>query len=198
MKLFFSRALVAGKLDPRTPPARPLIFKAREVPEKPQLTGDGATEVHRTRSGKPIFAGGHDVGKYDDDDHVDAGTAHHRLAEHHDEQQGHHREIAGKDEDWKRAELHDQEADRHGKLSEHHAGLARQHLTAAGRGAGAELETGEDGAPRIGASAPLTDKERQEAREGLGRRTHHQHPGGLQDADRAAYRKHAGQKEEAA
>lgn len=168
-----------------------LLLKGRVQQKKRRLFADpkdpdGQHELGKTRRGKPVYLSGAEAGGYNDEDHLDAATFHARAHEHHDRQAGVHRTARDGDDDWQRAETHHEEHERHARLAEHHLDRVREHLTAAGRGGAAMLDA-TDGAPRLGEVVPFTDQDRAEAKAALAKRTHHDHPGGVTDHDRATY-----------
>jgi len=164
---------------------RPLFAKSsRMFPKPPE--GAGACELGKTAGGKAVWASGAETKGFQERDHVDAAKLHALAMAHHDGHAQSHGEAGKSDDDWRRADQHDAEADRHGKLSEHHLDLVRDHLLAAGRGQSAALDFGDDG-PALGAAGPADEQAVTDAKTRLEGRTHHDHPGGLTEADRAAY-----------
>jgi hypothetical protein len=161
-----------------------LVLKARfAAPPEPA----GQIELGKTKRGKPVFASGAESGGYNDADHADAAQLHAMAHLHHDQKAGAHGRSSTDDDDWRRAEQHRGERDRHASLADHHLDLVAQHLTAAGRASEAAL-TVDGGAPGLGTATPSDEAGRKKAREALGARTQHDHPGGVSEADRAAYR----------
>jgi len=146
----------------------------------------GQHTLGKTKSGKPVFASGAESAKFSDDDHHDAARLHHGAGKHHAARAGDHHASAEKDDDWRRSESSHTDADRHRKLAEHHDTVAEDHLVAAGRGSHAQLVM-RGGKPVITAPTPAGGKEQTDAKKRLAARSHHDHPGGTDDRDTAAY-----------
>lgn len=164
---------------------KPLIGK-EAFQSKPQPL-DGEHVLGKTKSGKAIYASGAETGDYDDQDHQDAAARHAAAHRRHQTLAELHGKVAEKDDDWQRSETHHADTARHKALADHHLELARDHLIAGGHGGSQQLGLDKDGKPTTSDLTPYTDEERQAARDALGRRTHHGHPGGLTDRDRQAY-----------
>ncbi len=158
----------------------PLFGPAREPAGKVPL---GAT-----RRGKPVYASGAESGGYDDQDHYDAARFHAQAHVYHDARTEGHREAGDGDENWRRSEQHHGESARHGKLAEHHMGLVRHHMVAGGHADEAELDA-HRGQPRVKNFRPMGAKAREASKKHLAGRTHHDHPGGVTESDKAAYGK---------
>jgi hypothetical protein len=165
---------------------RPLLFRKGKL-FVPPPSPHGHVALGKTRSGKSVYASGAESEKYDDEDHLDAARFHALAHEHHDVRAETHGEASGRDEDWRRSETHHQDHERHRKLADHHLDLIRHHLTAGGRAGAVKLGVGKDGKPVLSTATPADEKTRQGSREWLRKRTNHDHPGGVGDADRAAY-----------
>ena len=166
----------------------PLLVKALFAPARDP---DGAHVLGKTRRKKHVYASGAETGGYNDDDHADAARFHAAAHEYHDDRARHHGQARDGDEDWRRAETHHGEHERHAKLAEHHLGLVRDHLVAAGRGGEVRLSL-QAGLPTLSPLAAFPREERDKARKALAARTHHGHPGGLTDQDRAHYKRALG------
>ncbi len=164
---------------------RPMLLKARlGTPAEPA----GKVPLGKTRAGRPVFASGAESDGYSDDDHQDAAHLHAAATAHHEQLAAAHRKVAAKDDDWRRAEEHEKAADRHEALATHHFRTVRTHLVAGGHGGEAGLDV-KDGAATLGAVKPHGGRSRSQAKKTLAARTHHDHPGGVTEADKAAYAK---------
>lgn len=149
----------------------------------PKPAGErGKVQLGKTKKGKAVWASGAEAHDYDDDDHADAARLHAKASAYHDDRARGHREAADGDGDWRRGETHEADHDRHRKLAEHHFDRTRDHLMAGGHAEEADF----DGAT-VGKRRPLPDARRKKALGDMKKRTHNDHPGGVDDADRGAY-----------
>jgi hypothetical protein len=149
----------------------------------------GEHVLGKTKSGKPVFASGAKAGGYSTEDHADAATHHARAAAYHEQHAADHAKIRDTDRDWKRSEAHHGEHDRHAKLRDHHFERVQDHLAAAGRAEEAEFDGKE-----ILNRRPMDKKRVAKVKEDMKRRTHHDHPGGHDEADMAEYASYAAEK----
>lgn len=155
---------------------------------KPKESLDGETTLGKTDSGKPVYASGAEAGKYSPKEHGDAARLHMAAHRHHETQSGEHAgKAGGKAKDWRIAEGHEKDKERHGALADHHHEVARNHLAAAGHGSSVGLGY-VGGRLQLGVSKPHGKEEQAGAKKFFEKRTHRDHPGGLTDRDRAAYR----------
>lgn len=169
---------------------RPMLQKKKRF--APAGEGAGKIGLGKTITGKPVWASGAESGEYDDDDHGSAAHQHAKVSVYHRGRSAHHASAGEGDEKWQRGEAHHADAETHRRLSEHHETLMRHHLTAGGKSGSARLEMGEGGQPTISPVRPDTPADKARARKTLAKRTHHSHPGGVTDQDRAVYRKLCG------
>jgi len=146
----------------------------------------GEHVLGKTKSGKPVFASGAKGGGYSDEDHADAATLHARAAAYHEKHAADHGKMRDTDRDWKRSETHNGEHDRHAALRDHHFERVQDHLVAAGRAEEAEFDGNQ-----ILNRRPVDKKRRAKTKDELRRRTHHDHPGGHDEADMAEYESYA-------
>ncbi len=147
----------------------------------------GKIALGKTRAGKAVFASGAESGGYSDADHQDAAHVHAAATAHHEHLATAHRTSAdGGGDDWKLSEAHHKAAESHDALAKHHFGLVRQHLVAGGHGGEVALEL-QGKTPKLGMMRRHPSAARKAAQDALAKRTHHDHPGGVTDADKAAY-----------
>lgn len=187
MRLAFSHYLTRGPTMRIAFVGSTILCKAVRTPlfaKRPDPAGQH--ELGKTRRGKPVYASGAETEGYNPDDHQDAARLHHRAHLYHEARAGDHEAIAGKDDEWRRAEVHHAEHGRHGALAEHHHAMARDHLLAGKHGGEVKLHLGGT-KPRAAALAPHPAAEVAAAKRRLAQRSHHDHPGGLEERDKGAY-----------
>jgi hypothetical protein len=160
---------------------RVLLFSKGVTFAKP-APGKGEHVLGKTKGGKPVYASGGEGHRYSDDDHHDAAKLHARAAAYHEGQAAMHAKTRDEDRDWRRSELHHREHDRHAKLRDHHFERTQEHLMAGGKAEEAEFDGNQ-----ITNRRPLDKKRVKDTKDGLAKRTHHDHPGGHNDADLAEY-----------
>jgi hypothetical protein len=184
------KAKVASKPEPDGKPEAKLLASI-PAPGKtfadPRVDQDGAHQLGQTRSKKPVFASGAEAGGFSKDEHAEAGRLHLQAHAHHDARATEHEKKAKGEKDWRVAEAHQRDAEHHSKLSDHHFDRAREHLQAAGRGSSIGLHHA-GGNLVLGVKKPSDPKEQEEAKQAIAKRTHADHPGGIGQADKTAYR----------